>query len=337
MIAILTVKNDLHALEVAAALARRGGVAVRIVETDQVAYNHSVSISLHNSSSPRLCLTDREGLAFNLSDCSVIWVRRPQSIQSAVAETELAHGDYLNNECRSSMGAVLNWRGFSGRWISDPTATFRASDKVYQLQIARECGFQIPKTVVCQSKDEVLDLFIRCNKRIIVKPLVGVSTKFLVTCQIEDPALIADEAFSACPAIYQERIEGTQHIRLFAFGNQMIAGKIDSEDLDWRPNLNVPISDWNVPKDLADRIKIVLSRLGLRMGIFDLKISPNGTCYWLEVNPQGQFLFLQPFVSIDIAEAFAGFLLSESQLAVAEMASRTADIDQHRDGCPLSA
>jgi hypothetical protein len=39
-------------------------------------------------------------------------------------------------------------------------------------------------------------------------------------------------------------------------------------------------------------VRRVLDCLGLEMGNIDLKESPSGEIVWLEVNPQGQFLFL---------------------------------------------
>jgi hypothetical protein len=49
------------------------------------------------------------------------------------------------------------------------------------------------------------------------------------------------------------------------------------------------------------------------MGIVDVKVTPDGEPVWLEVNPQGQFLFLQPLVDVDYLEAFARFLLAEAR------------------------
>jgi hypothetical protein len=47
--------------------------------------------------------------------------------------------------------------------------------------------------------------------------------------------------------------------------------------------------------------------LNLRMGIFDLKVSDDGPV-WLEVNPQGQFLFLEGITGVDLTTLFAKFL-----------------------------
>lgn len=90
----------------------------------------------------------------------------------------------------------------------------------------------------------------------------------------------------------------------------MYAALIATTALDWRPDLNVPISPWPVPDGIRRRVGTVLRQLGLRMGIVDLKLTPEGEPVWLEVNPQGQFLFLEPLTGEPLTEHFADFLLS---------------------------
>ena len=121
-------------------------------------------------------------------------------------------------------------------------------------------------------------------------------TLFLIARKVDDPASLPEEAYSVCPAIYQELIPGTRHIRLNCFGPQQIAAVIETEELDWRPNLNVPISSRSIPAYVHGQVHHVIKSLGLEMGIIDLKLTPEGEVVWLEVNPQGQFLFLEPFI-----------------------------------------
>ena len=47
------------------------------------------------------------------------------------------------------------------------------------------------------------------------------------------------------------------------------------------------------------------------MGIVDLKLTPEGEPVWLEVNPQGQFLFLDALANLNLAEKFAAYLVEE--------------------------
>jgi len=50
--------------------------------------------------------------------------------------------------------------------------------------------------------------------------------------------------------------------------------------------------------------------LQLEMGVVDLKFTLEGEPVWLEVNPQGQFLFLDAFTDLRLAEKFAHYLVS---------------------------
>jgi hypothetical protein len=47
------------------------------------------------------------------------------------------------------------------------------------------------------------------------------------------------------------------------------------------------------------------------MGIVDMKLAPDGEPVWLEVNPQGQFLFLEGLCGMPLTEIFADFLIRQ--------------------------
>jgi hypothetical protein len=56
------------------------------------------------------------------------------------------------------------------------------------------------------------------------------------------------------------------------------------------------------------------------MGIVDLKVAPDGDWVWLEVNPQGQFLFLDALTDLDLGRRCAEYLVHEDE----KMRSREA-------------
>jgi hypothetical protein len=76
-----------------------------------------------------------------------------------------------------------------------------------------------------------------------------------------------------------------------------------------RTNLNVPIEIWPVPSSVHKLCRRVLDSLELEMGIIDLKETPDGELVWLEVNPQGQFLFWEPICDLKIGDIFVEYLL----------------------------
>ena len=54
-----------------------------------------------------------------------------------------------------------------------------------------------------------------------------------------------------------------------------------------------------------------MTRLRLAMGIIDLKYSEAGEPVWFEVNPQGQFLFLENLAQQRLLNKFCDFLVSD--------------------------
>jgi glutathione synthase/RimK-type ligase-like ATP-grasp enzyme len=261
-------------------------------------------------------------------EAKVIWWRRPRALQELDSRySDINHQNLINNDCHGSLSGGLQ-SCFSGKWISNPLATETASNKLLQLLVAKRNGFRIPATLVTQSPQNLRLFHEKNNKKIILKPVVGTPGPLLFTQFVREEHLVSADSIRVCPAIYQEYIPGSRHIRLNCFGSHSFASSIETTDLDWRPNLSVPIAKWIVPDQLHLKVRRVLDDLGLEMGIFDFKECPTGELVWLEVNPQGQFMFLEGLTGEPLTEYFADYLEeelgkvcsqvipSESQLAV---------------------
>jgi hypothetical protein len=125
--------------------------------------------------------------------------------------------------------------------------------------------------------------------------------------------LESDDSLSLCPTIYQEYIPGTRHIRVCYFGENTYTAMIESPELDWRQSLNVPVSEHRLDEETKRKLRAVLDSLKLKMGIFDLKLTENGDAVWLEINPQGQFLFIEGLSGMPLTAIFAQFLYDEAR------------------------
>jgi len=308
MILIITIRDDLHALSVQRVLAERGYSTCHVFECDRISAEHFVQWTVTPERELGI-LRKSDGTEINVAEVDLIWWRRiyaNQDLDEGVDDSKQL--SLINNDCRGALNGILS-ACFNGKWVSDPQATERACDKIYQLSVARQTGFRIPETLITQSIEEVTTFCQRLDGRVIVKPVVGVAGPLLFTQYIGDPSRLDPRSYRVCPAVYQEYIPGTRHIRLNCFGDRSYAASIETSELDWRPNLNVPITSWPVPNSLHTQVRTVLDRLGLEMGIVDIKETPEGEFVWLEVNPQGQFLFLQPLADMPLDEHFADYLL----------------------------
>jgi glutathione synthase/RimK-type ligase-like ATP-grasp enzyme len=312
MIVIVTARQDLHAIAIQGRIRERGYSECHIVECDYIAQGNNIYYTIGIADS-----TDRintsEGKSVPISEARLIWLRRIRANQTLKQSLSQEEGyEIVNNDCRGALSGYLATK-FKGKWISHPEATFRASDKIYQQEVARLCGFRVPKTAIAQCASDVAKFFEMCGGKIIVKTIVGVNEPFLETRSIADPATFSEEAYNASPAIYQEYIEGSKHLRLLNMKSKSLCGLIETDKLDWRPDLNVNILSWPVPNTVHDRVRKVIEQLGLEMGIVDIKITPSGELVWLEVNPQGQFIFLEPITRIPFIDEFSKYLIDEAK------------------------
>lgn len=308
-ILIVSSSQDLHGLLVAKEL-RKKGIQVSYLEIDNM---EKYKLNWCLNQPPKSTITFPDGEVIKIDSIPVIWWRRTFSRQNVIDEAEekkknCSYSNFINKSWPISIRNAL-MASHTGKWISRPDATEQASDKIMQLKLARKVGFSVPETIISNNPEEVRRFEKRHPNGIIIKPLV--STEKILWTLKTDTSTLTDESIQACPSIYQEYITGTKHLRINCFGEYCFAAQIETADVDWRPNLNVPITSYELSTDFKLKLRKILADLNLEMGIFDFKISEDGTPVWFEVNPQGQWLFLEPLTNQQLLKHFTDYILNE--------------------------
>jgi len=288
------------------------------VETDRLALHGGMSWSTSGEVAAAT-IRDVDGDPVPVADLDLLWWRRltgeprlPESLRDEAAR-DLAARDWR----ATLVGLAVT--EFRGVWLSHPEATRLAENKLVQLAAARDAGLRLPRTLVSQDPEAVRRFCHELDFRVVAKTVAG-TPKTPVMAGLVTPEMLTDEAISLSPAIYQEFIPGTRHLRVCCFGGEAHTALMETERLDWRYPLDADVEPYDLDQDVVDQVWEVIQRLGLGMGIVDMKIPPEGDPIWLEVNPQGQFLFLEGMCGMPLTEIFADFLL---ELAGSE-APRTA-------------
>lgn len=303
---IVSERDDLHALMIQDEIRRRGERCF-LIASDDLHGAESVHFYCTSAGPPQARIKAACGSMIDPSRFATLWWRRyrpDQSLDDALAPDQRA---LINNDCVAALRGALE-ATFKGRWVSLPSATERASNKPLQLAAAARAGFSIPATLITQSPSALRD-FAEPLERVIYKPVAGTRGPLLFT-RFLDPDDFPDDTVRSSPTLYQEYVRGTRHLRLNAFGPRCLASLIETDALDWRPDLTVPISHWEVDARLQALVRACLDALSLEMGVFDIKITPENDYVFLEVNPQGQFLFLEGATGAPLARHMADFLLS---------------------------
>lgn len=312
-IALLTIKKDFHALAVRKYLHDTyDDVDCYIIENDNIATTGGLTWSAQSDFPGYLPSSDGE--LVKIGDLDAIWWRRVvphEKYDLPEYITNEGHIDIIINDTHSSTLGVLLTE-FKGKWISHPEPSRTAENKLVQLRAAIQAGLKIPQTLISQNPEHIRQFCAKLNNQVVVKALSGTMKGATFARMVEDRLLASDESLKLCPTIYQEYVTGTQHLRVNCFGRDVRAAMIETEVLDWRGQLESKMGEVELPADLKEKLLKVLDLLGLEMGIFDLKINAEGEPVWLEINPQGQFLFLEGLIDMPLTAAFGDYLYREA-------------------------
>jgi hypothetical protein len=310
-IGIVTYDNDLHALGVQVLL-RRAGDGCAIIASDRLAASNSLTWSLDADDGPGV-VRDTDGEEVEIAGLDLLWWRRHARLPQQIDSERLAPAgrEFAASNIRASLlGLFLT--DFRGTWLDHPDAIRRAENKLLQLRIASGLGLRVPRTLVSQDPERIRAFYDELGGRVVIKGAAGTWGVPAITGKLGPETLEDPAPLELCPAIYQEMVPGNHHLRVHCFGEDVRAAMIESDRLDWRHPLDVSMEPFTLSAELRRRLLDLLARLDLRMGVFDLKLAEDGDPVWLELNPQGQFLFVEAYGGGELLKPFARFLHAEA-------------------------
>src|SRR5690606_10376544 len=123
--------------------------------------------------------------------------------------------------------------------VNHQTVRETAEAKMHQLHVARRCGFKIPDTLASNDPNAIREFIRQHNNRCVVKlqhpfvwrPAEGTPRR-LYTSSIEVEDLRDDASISACPMIYQERIDWRYELRITCFGSSAFCARREPANRD---------------------------------------------------------------------------------------------------------
>jgi glutathione synthase/RimK-type ligase-like ATP-grasp enzyme len=264
----------------------------------------------------------RQRFRIDLNRVKSVWYRRPNRVRIPPD----IHEDYkapLVDEWTAFLRGL--WDSLSHcRWVNPPSSIRRAESKVSQFYLARRIGFDMPKTLITNSAEKARAFFRQVGERMVAKKIYshGIahrdgSASLLVTKLIEDISTIPLDQLKYCPCIFQEYIEKQLDLRVTVIGRDLFAVGIESQSLaktkvDWRAGLTDALrlkhTPFEIPQSLASKCFRMLSLYGLLFGAFDFAVTGDGRCVFLELNPNGQWLWLQALTPFDMVGSMCDLL-----------------------------
>jgi len=316
---IVTEPLDLHADYVVAELAKRDVPVFRFHAQDFPAASQ-ISISGAGAAWTAEIVTPLRSL--RLEQVRAAWLRErgdPGLDPALRAESR----EFAAGQARTTLTALYALVG--DRWLSHPDALRTATDKVLQMRQAAAAGLTVPDTLISNDPDRVTGFQQRNAERgrgTAVKSLWlreqvsydGGRRIPLTTIWPEnvDPDLA--ETIRLTPAVFQEYIAKEREIRAVVIGSQVFAASVDSQAIpaarhDVRAVAKqARYEPYDLPVPVRDALLGLVRGLQLRFCSADLVLTPDGQHVFLDLNPNGQWLWLELEAGLPLSATMAELL-----------------------------
>lgn len=184
----------------------------------------------------------------------------------------------------------------------------KENNKLIHLSIASKIGLQVPDTIVCSNKKDLLQFYNQQNRNIIIKA-IGDSFTYIQNEKNKNKQnlvsythLLSEIEFNGIPeefplTLFQNNIEKMCELRIFYIQKKFFAMAIFSQNdnltkTDFRrynldkQNRRIP---FLLPNGIKKKIILFMKINKLETGSIDMIYTNSGEYIFLEVNPVGQF------------------------------------------------
>lgn len=326
-ILILTRSDDNESVAmVTRAIEARGD---RVIRLDSDRYPTDVRLSMElDPAGQRTVMRVGDDAAFDLSEVRGIWLRRHHIAAALPADMDSQLRAGAVAESRAALFGLLG--SLDAFWM-DPLPVIRwAGQKPLQLRLAQESGLAVPRTLITNDPDRARDFARDCPHGVVAKMLSSFRVldegieKVVFTTPVTKAHLEQLGGLRWSPMTFQQRLPKKLELRVSIVGRRVFAASVDSQAFerateDWRRDGLAMLDAWRpyeLPADVERRLLALMSRLELNYGAVDIVVTPNDEHVFLEVNPSGEFFWLERCPGLPISDAIADVLTGRAERCV---------------------
>jgi glutathione synthase/RimK-type ligase-like ATP-grasp enzyme len=261
------------------------------------------------------------GMEIDLSSIKAIWRRRPMDSR---LQPDLHPGcmQFIRDESETTLWSMYSLLA-DAFWMNHPLVGSRLLEhnKLYQLKIASSLGLATPQTLVTNNPQDVLDFVVAHQGIAAMKIIKGNFFSkegkdghlFVFTQRISEEVVRSHfEDLRMAPVMIQEYVPKALELRVTVVGEKVFACAIHSQDSertmdDWRRYdfENVKHEPHALPADVEAMLVALLRFWGLSFGACDLILTPEGEYVFLEINPNGQWYWIEQLTGMPISRTIA--------------------------------
>ena len=322
---IITEPDDIHAALVHLALQQKGYESILFFSADMPSIQKNNIYFSNEKEDWSTSINEKDNIDWNTQNIDSIWWRRPRRppLPQNIHEDDKNFVQKENSIYHDSIPYLFN----SDAWWVNPTeSTYKTRSKITQLKLAKKCGFRLPETLVSNSPKDIKNFIGNSEEAaVIYKPFAphhwsdDSGMRLLYTDKISLSDLPSDGMLQVVPGIYQKYVEKKFELRVTCFGSHISAIKIHSQQhakgkTDWRkiPGQELKLSPFELSSAIKGKIIKFMQEIGVVFGCFDFIVTPEEDIVFLELNEQGQFLWVEDVLpDIGYLDMFTEFMIQK--------------------------
>jgi glutathione synthase/RimK-type ligase-like ATP-grasp enzyme len=249
-----------------------------------------------------------------LADINAVYYRRPSAPRLCEAMSQ-AEQQWAADETRHALGGVLSALR-AARWFNHPRHN-AAATKPVQLAEAAAVGLAVPRTLITTRPADAREFIASCRRGAVYKTLSGSPRvgRGIYTTLVEAADVDTLSGVAATAHLFQERLTKQFEVRLTVIGSRMFAARIDvnpdstAGTIDYRADYaHLTYTRIPTPRPVRAGVTALLRRLHLRFAAIDFIVTPSDTWHLIDVNPNGQWGWIQQATGYPIAHTIATHL-----------------------------
>nr|WP_253285316.1 hypothetical protein [Ruegeria sp. HKCCD6604] len=184
-----------------------------------------------------------------------------------------------------------------------------------QLVFASSRGIRIPRTNITNQEDCAQDFASENESGTITKAIYTANVDIegvnaaIPTQRVDENVSQPFRQVSLCPTKLQAEIKKSYEVRVTVVADRVFAAKIDSQndertEVDWRPFAHLCRHEEIVlPREISVFCVDLLKKFSLNYGAIDFIVDSDENYVFLEINPFGQYLWIENETGLPITRA----------------------------------
>ena len=307
MLLLVTNKNDFAVDFMITKLNEKKLPNLRLNPTEILDFGYDILFSGDNPHK----IIRKESTDINLNEIQSIWYRRAVSPSVDLAGYSAGENNFISGEIKHLIEGLL--LSLKAKWINPLDAVYLGERKLYQLEIASKIGFTVPRSIVTNDYNKAIHFFEQTDGSVICKPifhglLYDRNDVFAIHTNRVTREDLDELNKSQVPIYLQHEITRECDLRVTVVGKDVYAVEIRHEvekTPDWRvKDQKVTQRVAEIPCHIKDNIFKLMAALNLEYGAIDLIKDRNGNYIFLEINPAGEWAWLENDLGLPISDSF---------------------------------